>query len=170
GEFFLSPADSGQTRSVWRVFDSPQVAMRVVKGKIRGEAILPLEPPMEAELVCQRFAKLRNAGDPEAEKMLGPGPEVPERPVTPAEAELLDAQAVLHQPCKIRAVKPLAEKGPDGVPHFDLLLSGSAAGLKLTTQTATGTDTGQRLLREPALTVEVRDGKLHAVRVGLDVE
>jgi hypothetical protein len=168
GEFYLTTTDGGVGASVWQALESPSVVVEVVEGKIRGVSLL-LTPPNEGEQICQRFARLRNTGDPEAEKMLGPGPDVPERPVTPAEAELLDAQAVLHQPCKIRAVNPLQEKGPDGAPRFDLLLKGNAVGLKHTIQTPTGPSSGgQRILIEPALTVELRDGKLHAVRVGLD--
>jgi hypothetical protein len=121
--------------------------------------------------LCQRFADLKNAGDPAAADLLGPRPAVPVEPVTPAEAEHLDVEFFLRRPLQILQVKPARPpfRATDGeqIPRFILTTRGSCASEPLHVQGSTGVDRLQRVVTNPELVVEVRCDRLYGVEVHL---
>jgi hypothetical protein len=119
------------------------------------------------ETLCESFAALKNAGDEElAAQLLSPKPPLPEQPISPAEAERLSAEYLLHQPLKVLAVEALSGTGNAGS-QFVLLVDGSVASERLMVQTPTGVEAQQKTLYNPDIIVEVRDGKLVGVRTTL---
>jgi hypothetical protein len=119
--------------------------------------------------LCERFAQLKNAGDPQAEELLGPLPPVPADPISDDEADRLDAEFLLHAKLQILGVWP--EPGPAGQgqpPRCRLALNGSYACRPLLIDGSPRPS--QRVLVNPDLIVEVRDGKVCGVRVQLHRE
>ncbi len=115
----------------------------------------------DEELLCQRFAKLHNAGDPAAAGLLGRVPEVPGAPVTSEEAGRLQADFFLRQPIEVLRVTPARGS------HFVLVTRGNVAAPTLEERTATGIERSQRTMSNPDLVVEVRDGRIYGVRAQL---
>jgi hypothetical protein len=117
------------------------------------------EDPLQ---LCRRFADLRNAHDAGAEALLGPAVAVPKGPVTPEEAELIDADTFLRRD-NLRIVDVRRE--PAG--RFLLVMRGGAAGEPLDIRSGDRVNHSQRVMSNPALVVEVRDGKIHGLRAQL---
>jgi hypothetical protein len=115
-------------------------------------------------LLCRRFADLRNAHDAGAEALLGPAAAVPKGPVTPEEAERIDADTFLRRD-HLRIVDVRRE--PAG--RFLLVMRGGAAGEPLDIRSEGKVNHSQRVMSNPALVVEVRDGKIHGVRAQLSL-
>jgi hypothetical protein len=118
--------------------------------------------------VCRRFMDLKNAGDAQADGLLGPPPTVPAAAVVPAEADRIDAELMLRQPLHIREVGRDAAAPAAG--RFVLVVDGAVASERVVVETPTGPETRQRAMWSPDLVVEVRDGKLHGVRPQLHEE
>jgi hypothetical protein len=119
----------------------------------------------EEELLCDRFARLHNAGDPAAAALLGRVPAVPDAPVTSQEVNRLQADYFLREPIEIRQVGP--ERGSRG--RFVFVTKGNVAAPTLPEQTPTGVERSQRTMSNPDVVVEVRDGKIYGVRAELHV-
>jgi hypothetical protein len=119
--------------------------------------------------VCEHFMALKNAGDPKAEALLPPRPAVPEMPVSPEEADRLDADIMLHQPFRVRDVYSVGSWWR-GTRQFVLVTEGALSSERIRVRTPTGIDENQRSVFSPDLVVEVRDGKLYGVRARLHEE
>jgi hypothetical protein len=119
--------------------------------------------------LCRRFMDLKNAGDPQADGLLGPAPAVPAAAVAPAEADRLEAEFMLRQPFRVREVGRDAA-APAAAGRFVLVVDGSVASERVAVETPKGTETRQRAMWSPDLVVEVRDGKIHGVRPQLHEE
>jgi hypothetical protein len=117
----------------------------------------------EEELLCDRFARLHNAGDPAAAALLGRVPAVPGAPVTSEEVNRLQADYFLREPVDIRQVGP--ERGSRG--RFVFVTKGNVAAPTLPERTPTGVERNQRTMSNPDVVVEVRDGKIYGVRAEL---
>jgi hypothetical protein len=115
-------------------------------------------------LLCQEFAQLKNANSPRANELLEDAPPVPTEPVSEAEAERLDAVYALHRDYRVVKVKPLEGN------RFLLVVEGAFETEKLQVRTESGVALSQRALFSPGITVEVRDGKIRGVKVGLHDE
>jgi hypothetical protein len=132
------------------------------------EPAKPSAPPVDAAV--KEFARLKNAHDPAANDLLAPEPEVPAEPVSEAEKERLDANFILRRPFEVSAIRVLAD-GATGVRRYVLVIEGGVASQPMSWHTAAGkVEKGQRLLNNPDVVVEVRDGKIHGVRAGLHDE
>lgn len=150
-----------------RVARDPTVVVEVNDGKIRGVKVAawkanpaPLTPEEE---LCGRFAVLRNAGDPTAEGLLAAAPPLPRGPVSDEEAARLDAQYILRNPFRVLAVRPERPARGGAPARFVLVTKGGCASEPLPNR-------GQRILMNPDVVVEVRDGKIHALEAGLHRE
>jgi hypothetical protein len=128
-----------------------------------GYAWVRYADPVHAQprSVGRHFMELKNAGDPRADDLLGPAPVIPDEPVSEAEADRLDAEVLLHGRLQIKDVR--AEDGS----HLALAAQGSYSARPLQVQTASGVERSQRVLTNPDIIVEVRDGKLYGVRLQL---
>ncbi len=118
--------------------------------------------PGPGEDVCRRFMALKNAGDPHADDLLAPRPQVPAEAVSQQEADRIDTELMLRQPLQVRDVRPLPARSPD-VGRFALVVRGSLSSERLLVRTPDGVEASQRALWSPDLVVEVRDGKIHGV-------
>jgi hypothetical protein len=149
--------------------DSPGNRRAAYSGRAGGSgwsSALPLagrdlESP-EARL-CRRFMDLKNAGDPQADGLLGPPPAVPADAVAPAEADRLEAELMLRQPLHIREVGRDAAD-PAAAGRFVLVVDGAVTSDRVLVATPTGPESRQRAMWSPDLVVEVRDGKIYGVR------
>ncbi len=115
-------------------------------------------PGTAEEQVCVQFLRLKNAGDPAADKLLGPSPLVPTAPVSKAEADRLQTDFFLRQ--DVRVVGAGRDK-PTGA--LVLYTKGNVSAPTLDVKTAAGVETAQRTMANPDLVVEVRDGRIHGV-------
>jgi hypothetical protein len=120
-----------------------------------------------ATKLVQEFARLKNAGDPAADLLLAPAPQVPEMPISQEEAGRLDAEFILRDRYQVAEVRPLKAASPTPASRFVLVLKGSVASQRLQVQTPTGVDRVQRTMHNPDVIVEVRDGAIHGVRAKL---
>jgi hypothetical protein len=121
-----------------------------------------------AEVLCREFAALKNANDPRADELLGPAPPLPEGQVTPQEAAVLDAEFVLRRPFRVLEVRPVMSGGDasaSGHPRFKLVVKGGLASEMLHVEG--DSRPSQRVLHNPDILVEVREGKIHGVRAGI---
>jgi hypothetical protein len=119
--------------------------------------------------VCLEFADRVNAGDAPPAGLLGPRPAVPTEPVSPEEADRLDAEFILRQPYRVLEVRP-HETPKGGPPRFLLVLKGAVTSERLQVRTPNGEiEPRQRALSNPEVIVEVRDGKIYGVRAQLHV-
>jgi hypothetical protein len=125
----------------------------------------PAPAPSEEERLCWEFARLKNAGDRQADRLLGPPPVVPDRAVSRPEADRLDAEFILRQPFRITKVRRLPERGAGGAPRLKLVGKGSVRSERFLVEG--DAQPSQRMLFNPDLIVEVRDGKLYGVRAQL---
>jgi hypothetical protein len=115
-------------------------------------------PDTAEERLCARFIQLKNSGDPAALELLGPPPGVPDAPITTEEADRLDTDFFLRQDASILGVGRGQRSGT-----LMLYVKGSVSAPTFSVQTATGVQTHQRVMFNPDLTVEVRDGQIHGV-------
>jgi hypothetical protein len=116
--------------------------------------------------VLEEFAALKNRRDSRADALLAPLPEVPREPVSSTEAAQLDAQFILHNVYKVKGLVKLIPPTPDLWPHprFVLQLEGGVASEKYTVRTPEGKlEYGQRVLSNPDVVVEMRDGKIYGL-------
>jgi hypothetical protein len=130
-------------------------------------APLPAPGPTRSEEICREFMALKNAGDPRADALLGPMPEVPDEPVDANEIQRLDAEFILHRRYKVLGVRPLGA-APDRRPTFVLVLEGSVYSEPMYEKTDTGSSKGQRIMTNPDVIVEVDEsGKIRGVKARL---
>ncbi len=127
------------------------------------------KPPVQEwtgeKLLCDRFARLHNTGDPAASALLGRVPAVPDAPVSSEEINRLQADYFLREPLEILQVDP--ERGSRG--RFVFVTRGNVAAPTLSERTPTGVERSQRTMSNPDIVVEVRDGKIYGVRAELHV-
>jgi hypothetical protein len=122
------------------------------------------------EQIVRQFAALKNANDPQAETLLAPFPQVPDKPTSAAEIRRLDAEIILHRRFQVLAVRP-APSAPDGLPRFVLVLKGSVSSEPMIEKTPDGPKKGQRILIDPDVLVEVgEDDLIHGIDVHLHEE
>jgi hypothetical protein len=116
----------------------------------------------EGERICKDFIDLKNAGDPKANDLLASTPGPPQEPVTPEEADRLDAQFFLRQNFRVLDVRP--QEGKKGQPQqFVLVVKGSFASEILPGRA------GQRVLVNPDIVVQVQNGQIHGVSARLHI-
>jgi hypothetical protein len=119
--------------------------------------------------LCRRFATLKNAHDPDAETLLGPAVEVSQEPVTPEEAELIDIDTFLrHSDLQVLSVR--RDSSTPDAHRFVLVTKGGAAGRPLLVRSGDKVDPSQRVVTNPNLFVEVRDGKLYGIRARINLD
>lgn len=125
-----------------------------------------LPRPSAEERLLRRFSALKNADDARAAELLGPVPTAPEGRVSREEAQRLDAEFLLRRPFRIHAVRSLKRTDGQTEPvRFKLVVKGGLASEPLL---VAGEDRpSQRVLYNPDIIVEVRDGKLHGIRAQL---
>jgi hypothetical protein len=114
--------------------------------------------------LCRRFADLRNAHDAGADALLGPAVKAPADPISAEEAEGIDADTFLRLD-NLHVV----EVRRDVAGRFLLVTKGAATGEPLRVRSGNEVNRRQRVMTNPALVVEVRDGKIHGVRAQLFV-
>ena len=120
--------------------------------------------------IIDRFMRLRNAGDPAANLLLGPESAFPDHPVSEDEAERLQADHFLRQGLRITTIRrqePFGMSGPPSLPsdqHYLLVTEGNVAAPTLTVQTARGLERSQRTMSNPDVEVVVREGRMVALR------
>jgi hypothetical protein len=121
------------------------------------------------EELCNRFAKMKNAGDAAAVALLGPAPTLPSEPVTPDEAQRLQTEFFLRGTYQVTQVSPWTPPPgcADTPTRFILVTQGSMSADTIPIQTATGVERANRVVTHPDLLVEVRDGKIFGVRTDL---
>ena len=96
-----------------------------------------------------------------APELLGPPPAVPDGPVSPEEADRLDTEFSLRQDVHFSGVGRAAKPG-----ELVLCAKGSVSAPELRVRTASGVETHQRVMFNPDVTVEVRDGRIYGVSSG----
>jgi len=114
----------------------------------------------DLERRCREFMALKNGGGPAADDLLTPAPAEPADVVSEQEAERLDAQFILHTNYEVADVRP----EPDDPTRCVLVCKGNCCSRPLSVRTAGGVDHYQRLLSNPDIVVELKDGKLDGVR------
>ncbi len=117
-------------------------------------------PETPEERLCAQFMQRKNAGAP-APELLGPPPAVPDGPVSPEEADRLDTEFSLRQDVHFSGVGRAAKPG-----ELVLCAKGSVSAPELRVRTASGVETHQRVMFNPDVTVEVRDGRIYGVSSG----
>jgi hypothetical protein len=164
------PAERGEGEgekddSVWERIER-QVAAR--------EKWVPEEwrPQSEADRVINQFARLHNAGNPAAGKLLGRVPEVPNEPVTEAEAERLQTDFLLRlegtRIVRILRGEPDVKGGLKDTPgRYTFLTKGGGNVPELRVRTRDGVENRPRGGFNFDLIVAVRAGKVFGVRAGL---
>ncbi len=129
----------------------------------RGAAI-PIEQTAEWQL-CRRWITLKNASDPEADKLLEPSEKTPTETVTEEQADHLDASFCLHHPdIRIASLRALPDQ------RFLLVAKGSVSAPELLVRSGNKVDSVSRVLYHPDVIVEVRNGKIHAIRPQMHTE
>ena len=68
-------------------------------------------PATDEERICVQFLQLKNAGDPAADKLLGPAPAVPAAPVSREEAERLQTDFFLRQDFRVVGTGATGRRG-----------------------------------------------------------
>jgi hypothetical protein len=119
--------------------------------------------------LCDEFRRLRNAGDPGADELLGRVPAVPAAAVTPEEAGRLETDYFLRTE-GLRILEVRAEAAPEAAPRYRLVTKGSVAAETLTVRTPAGDQRSQRTMSNPDLVVEVRGGKLFGVLAEVNMD
>jgi hypothetical protein len=112
--------------------------------------------------VCRKFMRLKNAGDPAANDLLAGKPDVPEEPVSPEEAEQLDAAFMLRDDFTIAEVRR-ADGDADGS-RFVLVIKGGVGSERFSVQTLDGPESRYRAIGNPDILVEVKDGRIHGLK------
>jgi hypothetical protein len=119
----------------------------------------------DEERLCNRFAEIKNAGDPAANALLPPKPDWPEKAVGQREGDRLQADLFLREVVRIESVR--AQRGPAGDTRFILATQGNVAAPPLSVRTAKDIERSQRTMTNPEIIVEVRGGTIHALRAQL---
>jgi hypothetical protein len=123
----------------------------------------------DAGRLCLKFADAVNAGKKLPADLLGPAPSVPAEPVTPEEADRLDAEFILRNLYTITEVRP-QPGGPNGAPRFLFVLKGDVKSERLRVRTPEGRiEEGTRSMTSPEVIAEVRDGKIYGVKAQVHV-
>jgi hypothetical protein len=123
----------------------------------------------DAGQFCLKFADKVNSGEKPPADLLGPAPSVPAEPVTPDEADRLDAEFILRNSYKVTEVRPQPD-GPKGAPRFLFVLKGDVKSERLRVRAWEGRiEEGQRSMTSPEVIVEVRDGKIYGVKAQVHV-
>jgi predicted Zn finger-like uncharacterized protein len=116
--------------------------------------------------VCHEFARLKNAGDSKANDLLAPVPDLTQTVIDEQDKPAFDAAVVLREPGTIIDVLPEDPTAP--FPRFALLLKGGFDIPKVSIRDKFGVHEGsQRGLFNPEVLVEVRDGRIYPLKVGL---
>jgi hypothetical protein len=141
---------------------TPAVPMQIgskAKGKAGGTSLTTAEKREERtpEQLCQKFAALKNAGDPKANELLGRAPKVPDQPVSPVEAEALQTDYYLHDKIRIVSVDPVVNRPQ----RFTLKTTGGMITPRIP---VIGEGAYTRNMGDMTVVVEVRDGKIFGVR------
>jgi hypothetical protein len=119
----------------------------------------------EAANLCVRFIEQKNAGDPAPAALLLPRPAWPEEAVAQEEADHLQADLFLREVPLIEGMRP--EPGA-GDARFILMTQGNVAAPPLSVRTANNNvERSQRTMTNPEIIVEIRDGKVRALRAQL---
>jgi hypothetical protein len=113
-------------------------------------------------VLCWRFAALKNAREPGAERLLAPAPTVPPEAVTPEEADRIDAGAFLREGLLVLDVRPVSRD--QSTRPFLLVTKGSASSAPLRVRAGDKVDRIQRMVVNPNVLVEVRDGRIYPIR------
>jgi hypothetical protein len=128
-----------------------------------GENRIAVGKSAEGKL-CLQFIDEINAGKAPPAERLGPRPSVPDDPVTPEDAARLDAEFILRRSYRVEDVRPYPA-GPNGEPRFLLVLKGGVDSEKMRVRTGEGQiEEGKRILSNPDVIVEVRDGKIYGIK------
>lgn len=133
------------------------------------------EPVTDQDEIVQRFVQWHNTGDPRARELLGRTPSVPEEPITPEEADRLQTDFFLRNPGKIVDVWRREHLGggqwrPLPGNQYLLVVEGGFASPRIPVREDGHVHRGQRVLKNPDLIVEVRDGKLYGVRAQIHLD
>jgi hypothetical protein len=169
--YLLLIATVGMLAAVAFRFFSPESTSAEQRKDPPGQAAAPdrtVAPPKPfvgaVPSLLVDFRRLKNAGDPAADDLIAPAPALPTTPITEEEAERLDGQLFLRQPFKVIQIR---QEGAGGAARFVLVTEGSVRAPEgVTIRTAQGTTREHnRALLNPDFLVEVRDGKLHGVKV-----
>lgn len=118
--------------------------------------------PDAGEQLCRQFLERKNAHDPQAGQLLAPLPPTPTEPVSEADAERLDAEAMLHQDVHILSVR--RDDHEPAASRYVFALDGSVSAERLPVRAGDRTEMRQRSMWKPDIVVEVRDGVIHGVR------
>jgi hypothetical protein len=108
--------------------------------------------------VMERFTSLKNAGDSAADELLAPLPAVSLEPISQEEADRFKVNGFLHRNIRIQSVRAVSSH------RFLLTTEGNWSAPPLQVRSAHGVDRIQRILFNPDLLVEVRDGIIHGIR------
>lgn len=122
------------------------------------------------EQICLRFANLKNAKSPQAEALLGPAPAWPMEPITSAEADRLDAEFMLRGSYRVKEVRTELIRGTSNPParaRYVLVIEGKYDSEPVQVLAGTRSERRQRLVVNPDVIVEVREGKLYGVGLRL---
>jgi hypothetical protein len=141
----------------------PALATLLLAGCKSRETTVQL--PANDSLV-QQFARLKNAGDNTANDLIAPGPDLSQTVIEEEDKPAFDAAFVLHEPSQIVEIIP---DDPTALfPRFAFVLKGGFATPKVTIRNKNGLQAGsQRILSNPEVLVEVREGRIHPLKVGL---
>jgi hypothetical protein len=168
----VPPASAGRQRQRLGVL---ALATAVLVGAAAWVAWVAWDAPREIGsaqrddlLLCWRFAALKNAHEPAADKLLALPARATEDPVTPEQAELLDADAFLRRDLRVVDVRP--DRSAKDAGRFVLVTRGAAAGEALRVRSGDKVERTQRVMTNPEVVVEVRDGKIDGVRVQLGMD
>jgi hypothetical protein len=128
----------------------------------------PWMPRTAEDQLVDRFMRLKNAKDPEAEAMLGPAAVVPERPLRKAEAEALQAQVFLRDDLHVEEVLRYsdlaAHQGEQGAAtSYVLVTKGNVSAPRLSIwkdDKETEAESSQRTMSNPDIHVRVENGRI----------
>jgi hypothetical protein len=161
-----SPAGTG--RSLRRIGGG--VAIAALAAAITGVVVMILmRESADSELertgkrLCEEFARLKKLGDPSAAQLLGRVPTPPATPVSEEDADSLQADYFLADSIEVLSVKT----SPKHRNQFILVTKGNVSPPTLAVRTRKGIENSQRMLFNPDVLVEVRDGKIYGVAARL---
>jgi hypothetical protein len=139
---------------------------------LQGESAAPPRPTSE-DRVLQSFMRQVNQGDAGAKELLGPAAVFDEQPVSEAEADARQADYFLRHPkLRIESIRPGEHVKGKRVPtpnRYTLVTKVQASTPPLRVRDAAGRvePPSQLSMKDPDIVVDVKDGKLHAVRADL---
>jgi hypothetical protein len=130
----------------------------------QSRAAMPID-----DRLCQQYARLKNAGDPAADDLLAAAPDANAKVVDAEDKDAFDAAWVLRAPCKVLDVRH--DHSKPGTARFVLVLHGGATTPEVAVAKAGSIGRpSQRTLMNPDVLVEVREGKIVPIKVGLHRE